>query len=309
VTVNGGLCQFSREFPKKVADLLGLEEEKRLMKMPLSRRFREETLTDILMGGLLPFHPHLIQHIDFAANERMTGHDIEWEFVDFLPDGRKRYLRLHLQAKRAAPSKGGRAWRYKELDYLKGGQAKNLVDEARIRGRHCVPLYLLYHPEQVLEPQAGKLPAIEGVNVMLAPAVARAVQGGCNYKTRRVQHWRKHFMPLSTLLCWPGADFVQAFSALQFIVGRSPVFASGVSPDALASRLEEHRRSLLNLDADAGADFVGEPIEASDDVPPETMGTISGKFEQVRAYDGEELGGEARSRAIFVSGRWEDVLG
>lgn len=301
--MNGGLCQFSREFPKKVADLLGLEEEKRLLKMPLSRRFREETLTDILMGGLLPFHPHLIQHIDFARNERVTGHDIEWEFVDFLPDGRKRYLRLHLQAKRAAPSTGGRVWRYKELDYLKGQQAHNLVTEARKIGRHCVPLYLLYHPEQVLEPQAGKQPAIEGVNVMLAPAVARTVKGGCNFKKRRVDYWRQHFMPFSTLLCWPHSDFDQAVSALQFIVGRSPVFGSGISPDALASRLDSHRRSLFNPEADRGADYVGDAIEASDEVPPETMGAINGEFEQILAYDDE-----ARSKAIFVSGRWHDVL-
>lgn len=299
--MNGGLCQFSKQFPKRVADLLGLEEEKRLIGMPLSRRFREETLTDILMGGLLPFHPHLIRHIDFATNERVTGHDIELEFVNLLPNGRKRYLRLHLQAKRAAPSKGGRVWRYKELDYLQGQQAQNLVNEAKKVGRHCVPMYLLYHPEQVLQPQAGNLPAIEGVNVMLAPAVARAVNGGCDFRTRRVNHWQRHFMPLSRLLCWPEVDLRQAFSALQFMAGEPPVFASGIAPDLLASRLEEHRQSLREVQVDLSADYGSEPIEATDQVPSETMGLINGTSEQHLAYDGE-----ARSRAIFVSGLWQD---
>lgn len=298
----GALCHYSHQFPKKVANLLGFEEQKRLSGKPLSRRFREETLTDILMGGLLPFHPRLIPHIDFAPNEKVTGHDIEWEFVHFFPGGGSRYLRLHLQAKRAAPSKGGRVWRYKELDYHRGQQAQDLVSEAKRIGRHCVPLYLLYHPKQILKPRAGKLPAIEGANIMLAPPAARVVNGGCGFKARRVDYWRKHFMPLSKLLCFPQTGRPRSGPLVQFVTGGPRFLTSGSFPDVLASSLEEHRKTLRDLPVDPGSFLVDEPIEATEDVPFETMRLISGELEQVDTFDGA-----ARSRAIFVSGGREDV--
>lgn len=298
----GALCHYSHQFPKKVSNLLGFEEQKRLAGTPLSRRFREETLTDILMGGLLPFHPRLIRHIDFAPNEKVTGHDIEWEFVHLLPDGGSRYLRLHLQAKRAAPSKGGRVWRYKELDYRGGQQAQDLVAEARKIGRHCVPLYLLYHPQQILKPWSKKLPAIEGVNIMLTPPVARAVNRGCNFKVRRVDYWQKHFMPLSKLLCLPQTGSSRPAPLVQFVTGGPRFLTSQSFPDVLASSLEEHRKALRDLRVDLGSFLVDEPIEATEDVPFETMRLISGEFEQPDTFDGA-----SRSRAIFVSGGRKDV--
>lgn len=297
MTMLGSLCHYSHQFPKMVSNLLELEEQKRLSGKPLSRRFREETLTDILMGGLLPFHPRLIRHIDFAPNEKVTGHDIEWEFVHVLPGGRSRYLRLHLQAKRAAPSKGGRAWRYMELDYQHGQQAQNLVAEARKIGRHCVPLYLLYHPQQILKPWTKKLPAIEGVNIMLAPPVARAVNGGCNFKVRRVDYWQKHFMPLSKLLCFPKSGSSRSGPSVQFVTGGAQFLNSQSFPDVLASSLEAHRKALRDLAGDPGSFLVDQPIEPTEDVPFETMRFISGESGQADTFDGA-----ARSRAIFVSG-------
>jgi hypothetical protein len=293
----GGLCHFSREFPDKVAELLGFEEFKRIAGMRLSRRFREETLTDILMGGLLPFHPHLIPHIDFASNERITGHDIEWEFVSIRPGGRNRYLRLHLQAKRATATKSGKHWRYQELDYREGGQAESLVTEARNIGGHCVPLYLLYHPQQVLAPRSGGLPAVDGVNVMLAPAVAEAVAGGCRWPTRKVDYWRRHFMPLSDLLCCPlGADSTQSIAAIQVQLRMPVMVAAGISPDLIASRLERRRCALREMWTELDRSLDDEPIEASDEVPPATMQLIQG-----RGKNPSDRDRGAPSRAIFVS--------
>ena len=130
------------------------------------------------------------------------------EIVSFVC-GKPRYIMLHIQAKRATATAVRRVWRYQHLDYDNGAQAAKLVATARAIGRHCVPLYLLYHPRQALSPasprspSSARRPAVEGANIMLAHAVARAVVPGRKASVRHVARWRPHFMPLSRILRWP----------------------------------------------------------------------------------------------------------
>lgn len=44
------MCAFGRRFPDFAAEILHRDRHKR-------RNFREETITDILMAGLVPFEP------------------------------------------------------------------------------------------------------------------------------------------------------------------------------------------------------------------------------------------------------------
>ena len=167
------LCRFAKRFPLLAAEILERDRHKR-------RNFREETITDVMMAGLVPFEPFDIV-TDYPDDESLTGEDMDWEFVNENAVDGRRYLRLHIQAKRAHYSAGKKApyWLYRELDHavasklpkraskppkgapkpgppFHGTQHKLLIDEAaKIPG--CVPLYMFYHPNSALAPASAGL--------------------------------------------------------------------------------------------------------------------------------------------------------
>jgi hypothetical protein len=82
------LCQFARQFPNVVADFLNRSRS-------LHRRFREESVTDLLMANLIAIGGNRV-YVEFP-NEPVTGADMEWNFVNWDDNS---FYRLRIQAKR-----------------------------------------------------------------------------------------------------------------------------------------------------------------------------------------------------------------
>lgn len=246
------LCELAHSFPPRVAELLERDRG-------LKRNFREESITDVLMASLVGLEPFGIR-VDFP-DEPTTGGDMEWIFVAPLELNGGRYLRLILQAKRAqfAKLKVGGYWYYHHLDHgtPAGHQAQTLVGHsASAASEAAFPLYAFYHPTSALRGASGALPAIEGINLVFAQHVAPIVKGGCGRAQKRVDHWRKHFMPLSDILCWP-AELLSdqnpdttnttqlMIDGMQFDL---PAMTGGFHPDIVAARLNS-RESAANATA------------------------------------------------------------
>ncbi len=194
------LCEFSHKFPNKVSELLEVGGSFR-------RNVREETITDLLMVELKLYERFGIR-VDFPADESKTGQDMDWEFVaPYALDGRK-YLRLHIQAKRAKLNPIAKPyWWYPEIDHATpkganhGTQHKILIEEAK-RHPACTPLYMFYHPKSALDFCSGSRPSILGVNVMPATQIPVNTSKGCWPRNdKKLETWRSHFLPLSDLLC------------------------------------------------------------------------------------------------------------
>ena len=277
------LCGFAHQFPDLAAEILFRDRHKR-------RNFREESITDVLMAGLTAFEPFGIS-VDFPADELKTGEDMDWEFVDpRAPDG-CRYLRLHIQAKRAILSncKKRPYWFYRELDHAvegapRGSQHRFLVDSAKA-APGCVPLYMFYHPRDALVPKKAKLPAIEGVNVMFADWIPQKLSPW-PVADKKVEKWRPHFMPVSSLLCFGhGPTFLPDMPDRRtaFLVFGSSGF---VSPGELANRLNK-RRAEDSLE-----------IRAIEDIPRRTMRALEPGSKKHKA----EI---ERPRVIFQTQRTE----
>lgn len=198
------LCEFDSRFPQDLAKLLERDRS-------LTRNFREETATDLLMMGLVSLQPLGIS-VDFP-NETDTGADMDWIYAAPHEVDGGAYLRLMIQSKRCKEMRSKTSssyWYYKHLDYgtPSGSQAQTLVNYAATSpdGMDTLPLYMFYHPQSALQDAAGVLPAVEGINIRLARDVVGTVVGGCGVEKKRVSYWRAGFMSLSDLLCWPVID-------------------------------------------------------------------------------------------------------
>jgi hypothetical protein len=261
------------------------------------RNFREETITDMLMAGLVPFEPMGIR-VDYPIDESISGEDMDWEFVNENAVDGRRYLRLHIQAKRAICSKGKKPyWFYRELDHAlaskaatggggkaagskallpkqHGMQHTTLIDEAaKVPG--CVPIYMFYHPGSAVEPGNGISSAVEGLNWIFADNIPKNVTTArWPIADRKLAKWRPHFQPLSKLLCFGRSEFVRfnidggAAFALVFTQPASP------SPGELSDRLNELRSPAK----DARSDPVS--IRAVEDIPPSTLEAIRSAADQ-----------------------------
>lgn len=299
------LCRFSHRFPRLAAEILERDRHKR-------RNFREETITDILMAGLVPFEPFDIQ-TNYPADESLTGEDMDWEFVDeHAVDGR-RYLRLHIQAKRAhlAATKTKPYWLYRELDHAvgpkppkpkgfapalpvllppHGTQHKLLVDEAK-KVAGCVPLYMFYNPKSALAPAAGGLPAVEGVNWMFADIIPENVTPGrWPSSDKAIAKWRPHFHPLSDLLCFGGGP---ALVGVEEPDGR--FLALFVGPTSMTPTPGDIEDMLNSRRGDEQVDADRMPIRAVEQIPQETRAIIAG------ARDGRRQAEIKRPRVMFIS--------
>lgn len=251
---------------------------------------------------------------DFPVNESATGEDMDWEFVDeHALDGRK-YLRLHIQAKRAHHSgtKKSPYWSYRSLDHAVnppppmgtrrarkgspkappqyGNQHKMLLDEAARLGS-CVPLYMFYHPASALVSASGALPAVDGVNWMFADLVPVNVsKKAWPIDHKKLEKWRPHFQPLHRLLC-----FGHGFGPIT-VEGPSAEFSAFLIPEGAMNPTPGQLEDMLNglRESDKGLrDRM--PIRASKVVPSTTLAAIAA------FRDGGRKPDLPRKRAIFVT--------
>lgn len=103
------LCELAHSFPPRIAEFLERDRG-------LTRNFREETVTDLLMASLVGLEAFGIR-VDFP-DEPTTGGDMDWIFAAPLEINGGRYLRVLLQAKRAQfvkRKKSGGYWYYHHL--------------------------------------------------------------------------------------------------------------------------------------------------------------------------------------------------
>ncbi|MGO7754665.1 DUF6615 family protein [Rhizobium ruizarguesonis] len=211
------LCQFSQNFPEFVEGFLNQSKK-------LSRSFREETVTDILMGGLITANAQRV-FVEFP-NELVTGADMEWNFVHLKTS---RFFRIILQAKRAEGK--GDKWKRHSYKHLYHKPAKStklqietLCDTAtNATNIATYPLYIFYHPQHTasLARNDGKR-EIRGVNIADAYEVRRLVRKGMGSSWpasyRNLGAVEPLLMPLSYLFC---PDHLSPLSSLTS-VPRSP---------------------------------------------------------------------------------------
>ncbi len=281
------LCEFAHSFPWLAAEILHRDTHKR-------RNFREESITDVLMAGLTAFEPFGVR-VDFPEDESKTGEDMDWEFVQPNATDGRRYLRLHIQAKRAIRSKGSAPyWFYRELDHAvpkkgaKGTQHSLLLNGASaIPG--CVPMYIFYHSRDALSHGHSGAKPIEGVNLIFADFIpSKVTTKAWPVADKKVERWRPHFLSLSDILCFAGGPSVPPSDPDTFL--RWLLFGFGgealVSPGPLADRLNERRTE--------GADV--RLVETSEEIPDDTMQALERRERFKRLPDLQ------RPRAIF--GPW-----
>lgn len=189
------LCYLAHQFPPFVENFL---ERGRTLR----RRFREETITDLMMGSLITAGTGRVI-VEFP-DEPVTGADMEWNFVN---PGDGTFFRILLQAKQAYGD--GTKWTrhgYRELLHTSGTgtklQAETLCDTARIPGSATYPLYIFYHPAQTcaLARKAGMI-HVAGVNLADGYVIERLVKAA---KTRAFRTSNKslrviapHLFPMS----------------------------------------------------------------------------------------------------------------
>lgn len=150
------LCQFAQQFRDFVADFLNRSQS-------LRRRFREESVTDLLMAGLIAIGGNRV-HVEFP-NEPVTGADMEWNFVNW-DDGS--FYRLRIQAKKLYGI--GRNWKRHSYTHLldlspnKRLQVEVLCESAR--RVQAYPLYIFYNAQDHCQMAwNGGLLALRGINI------------------------------------------------------------------------------------------------------------------------------------------------
>lgn len=191
------LCLFARGFPRYVADFLQLSQG-------LNRRFREESVTDLMMAALHTAGAGQVR-VSFP-DETATGADMEWLFVD---ESDRTYVRLLIQAKKLYGMKGWRTRSYRHLFYhppnALNPQAISLSDAAATDS-HTYPLYAFYNAGSAVAGAAAEYRRriVEGVNLVDGHFVASVVGNTPKTKQktyRSLRFWAPFLDNLPSLFC------------------------------------------------------------------------------------------------------------
>jgi len=227
-------CDLAGRMPALVADFLDLE-------ISLRRRFREESVSDIIVASLLRSAGRDLS-VQLPINEKITGND--FDIIVFDPV-RRSAVQFRIQAKRLSPHPSN--WQmgsYKELahPHNSGTQAAALIrSSATERRLLTVPQYAFYNPARAC---AASGSTIAGIELADGHAVRQLVGALVKAKPKRLPYKRLStlqplFFPLSTLLCPSGAD-----------VGRRMVTPEGARRavnDAIAAAAERNGGDPIKL--------------------------------------------------------------
>tara|TARA_B100000614_G_C14503267_1_gene475548 strand:+ start:284 stop:1234 length:951 start_codon:yes stop_codon:yes gene_type:complete len=303
------LCQLAHQFPPFIEHFL---ERSR----PLRRRFREETVTDLLIGSLIAAGGRRIS-VEFP-NEPVTGADMELNFVN--PDDNT-FFGILIQAKQSYGD--GNIWTrhgYKQLLHTVGRgpklQAVALCDAARAQSA-TYPLYIFYHPKSTSDLARGAgFPAVTGASLADGYFIERLVIGATSQTLRTRNKCLKTIAPLlfrlTELFCPPTILAIgpQALLSGDFDVpiamGREegrPI--SGIyippTPAAIRERIVASREAMVKTGDMAFAVLPDVP-EVADRIPAEVQAVI-----ERRRDGGLEEGGLPRWRITFVSSSPRDI--
>ncbi|MBO6807673.1 DUF6615 family protein [Thalassospira sp.] len=298
------LCSFARIFPTEVERFLAKDRQ-------LRRHIREETITDLLVGGILGISaPNLV--VDFS-DEVATGADMEWIFYDA---SAKKYIRIFIQAKRSFGS--GKYWQRHSLRELFHRTKSNNVLQSNVLascakkfGRSSYPLYFVYNPELTCSlARSDGVKNIAGVNLMdgylmnffvnAAPFLKVPHQA----KSLKMLHW--HFKPLSVLLCQQSLQrgIVSGPMALSpgegglgTFLRKGKIAQSIPTPSAVLGQLLEIRRQAIDF-----AERAQFPDTVISNVPP--IPELSGDLPQYveNLIEGRSAGEkDAKLSVVFIS--------
>lgn len=306
------LCLFSHQFPRTVEHFLDRDRA-------LKRRFREETVTDMLMGGLMTLGGRRVM-VEFP-NEARTGADMEWNFVN---ERTGRFFRILVQAKRSFVLSNDPAkpdfhdWRrhsYRELYHRTGSssdqQAVVLCNEARSAAA-TYPLYAFYNAGVTRAlAEFGGQENVQGVSLADGYAIEQVVRGattgapGYGVKThnKRVGAIAPYLRPFSALFCpsrvqqLPPFAFAPRNAAEFFLVSSAEGIGVPMPPTP-----DDVRERVVTMQDEAIGQADGDlpPVPVVADRIPEDVQELLGK------RDADGINRLKRWRVTFVSSETVD---
>ncbi len=292
------LCSLANTFPGFVEDFLDLSNG-------LSRRFREETVTDMFMSNMVAMGGRAVI-VDFP-DEPSTGADMEWNFVN-PSDGS--FVRLLIQAKRSYGT--GKRWRrhsYRELFHKTGNsaqlQARILCTTSRTASVPTYPLYMFFTPGVTCRMARldGKK-RVEGVTLADGYAIEKLAFGAVDRKTRTRNRslgkiselmfpLERIFCPMTLRLVGPMAFSVSRSVGPFFWVGSALGFPVPPTPREICDRINELRSPEAPQDAELRSKL---PLEVGHKIPDDIRQVMeTGRFPK----RSDEEGGPRR--VVFIS--------
>lgn len=189
-------CDLAERLPLMIAEFLDIEQK-------LKRRFREDSVTDILVASLLSLPGNGV--VVLTPPESMTGGDFDLVVVDPLSGDA---VQFRIQAKRLTPHKHD--WEigsYAELahPHNNGAQSQTLLRGLGRETITTIPLYAFYNPAHVCTASSG---TVSGIELASGWEIRERIKAIVKVKPKRLPYKRigslqPLFFPLSTILCAP----------------------------------------------------------------------------------------------------------
>lgn len=189
-------CDLAERLPVMIAEFLDIEQK-------LKRRFREDSVTDILVASLLSLPGNDV--VVLTPPEAKTGGDFDLVVVD---PASADAVQFRIQAKRLSPHKHD--WEigaYAELahPHNSGAQSQTLLRGLGKETITTIPLYAFYNPAHVCAASGG---TVSGIELASGWEIRERVKAIVKVKPKRLPFKRigslqPLFFPLSTILCAP----------------------------------------------------------------------------------------------------------
>lgn len=193
-------CDLAERLPVMISEFLDIEQK-------LKRRFREDSITDILLASLLSLPGNDV--VVLTPPEPKTGGDFDLVVVNPASGDA---VQFRIQAKRLSPHKHN--WEigvYTELahPHNSGAQSQTLLRGLGKEAITTIPLYAFYNPAHVC---AASGDTVSGIELASGWEVRERIKAIVKVKPKRLPFKRigslqPLFFPLSTILCAPaGAE-------------------------------------------------------------------------------------------------------
>jgi hypothetical protein len=192
----GSPCDLAERLPVMVSEFLDIEQK-------LKRRFREDSVTDILVASLLSLPGNAV--VVLTPPEAKTGGDFDLVVVDPTSGDA---VQFRIQAKRLSPhSHDWQIGSYAELahPHNSGAQSHTLLRGLGREAVTTIPLYAFYNPAHVCVASGG---TVAGIELASGWEVRERIKAIVKVKPKRLPFKRigslqPLFFPLSTILCAP----------------------------------------------------------------------------------------------------------
>ncbi len=191
-------CDLANRLPIMIAEFLDIEQR-------LKRRFREDSITDILVASLLSLPGNDI--VVLTPPEAKTGGDFDLVVVELVSG---EAVQFRIQAKRLTPHNGD--WTigtYAELahPHNSGAQSQALLRGLGSEAISTIPLYAFYNPAHVCAASGG---TVSGIELASGWEIRERIKAIVKVKPKRLPYKRigslqPLFFPLSTILCAPSS--------------------------------------------------------------------------------------------------------